>query len=134
MSEQKLSERMRQDNQWLYSDLVVELETQLAEAIREHDAEIVQMAREVTAMRNERDQAIRERDEARSTVQELRAINVEPGISLGVARDWKSKRDALAKALEDQVCAEPCKHEDCRDNLVLLATLERSAPADGGTK
>ncbi len=31
-----------------------------------------------------------------ATVRELRSINVEPGISLGKAHDWKQERDALA--------------------------------------
>lgn len=100
------------------------LETQLAKALREHDGEIVQMARELTAMRNERDQAIRERDEARAEItrwlETYRAISMAAGFSdpwdeKNDGKDWetckddllshhvkqiKDQRDALAKALE----------------------------------
>lgn len=97
----------------------------------------------VEAIETQLAEAIQERDEARATIQELRTINVEPGISLGLARDWKAQRDALEKALRllesvgmlatfaDPTC--PCK--SCiakRAAREALAELERPAPEDGG--
>jgi hypothetical protein len=42
-----------------------------------------------------------ERDTLLHTVRELRAINVEPGISLGLAHAWKAERDRLADLLTE---------------------------------
>lgn len=59
----------------------------------------------------ERDEMLRERDDAHAVIVQLRAINVEPGISLGKAYEWRRERDALAahvERLREALYTSPC--------------------------